>query len=99
MKFRLPKIEKNTLLRALIVTLSIAANVGVSYLMHISNVPLHFDVIGTIFVASLCGAFPGIITAVASSVFCASFNPLSIYFTLISVLIAISAAQFTRMKL
>ncbi|MCR5790148.1 MAG: HD domain-containing protein [Lachnospiraceae bacterium] len=53
---------------------------------------------GTIFAAALGGLLPGIMTAVATNVLCSFFNPFSIYYTLINLLIAIITSYFVRRK-
>ncbi len=62
--------------------------------MHLLNLPFYLDSAGTIGVAFLGGAFPAIITAVLTNGICSLFNPYSLYYSLISILIAMCTARF-----
>ncbi len=62
------------------------------------GLPLYVDTIGTMVVASLCGLFPGIFVSVATSLICGYFNPFSIYYIFIGVLISISTSAMVRFK-
>lgn len=99
LRTRLRKYNRNGIYRALLTIVSIAINVLLSFAAFKLGIPLYFDTVGTIFCASLCGLFPGIVTAVVTSVLCGSFNTYSIYYVLIAILVAISAAYFTRKSL
>ncbi len=78
------------------VLLGIALNIILSFVMNRLSLPLFLDTAGTIGVASVAGVFPGIIVALATNVFCLFFNDQSIYYSILNVLIAIVAAEFSR---
>ncbi|MBR5422272.1 MAG: HD domain-containing protein [Lachnospiraceae bacterium] len=69
-------------------------NVVLFALMRRYELPLYMDTIGTVFVTLLGGAYPGIMTAVASSFLCSPFYEDALCYSLISVLIAISVSIF-----
>ena len=72
-------------------------NVAFAYLAYRFKLPMYLDTIGTIFISMLGGAFPGVITAVATNLICSpAFNPDAMYFTLISVLIALCSSAYAN---
>ncbi|MBO4799636.1 MAG: ECF transporter S component, partial [Lachnospiraceae bacterium] len=87
-------IRKNSMYRAVTAIIGIAVSVLLSFIMESMGTPLYLDTVGTIFVAALGGAFPGILTAVATNMICSLFNPQAVYFLLINILIAIATARF-----
>ena len=87
-------IRKNSMYRAVTAIIGIAVSVLLSFIMESMGTPLYLDTVGTIFVAALGGAFPGILTAVATNVICSLFNPQAVYYLLINILIAIATAKF-----
>ncbi|MBO4914104.1 MAG: diguanylate cyclase, partial [Oscillospiraceae bacterium] len=91
--------DKSSMERAITAVIGIAVNVLLAYLTYRLELPLYLDTIGTIAVSAVGGLFPGIMTAVASNVFCCLFNPNAGYFAIISVLIAICTAWFARRDL
>ena len=95
--------EKKDLNKILVITavcLGTAVNVGLSYAAFRLDLPMYLDTIGTITVAVLGGLFPGIFTGVATSVLCGLFNPYSVYYTLISVLVScVTSWFFSRNRL
>ena len=87
-------IRKNSMYRAVTAIIGIAVSVLLSFIMESMGTPLYLDTVGTIFVAALGGAFPGILTAVATNMICSLFNPQAVYYLLINILIAIATARF-----
>ncbi len=77
---------------------AIIVNVALAYIMKRINMPFFLDTIGTIAVAAIQGAFPGIMVAVATNLLCGLFNQYSIYYTVIGALIAICTARFAMNK-
>lgn len=71
-------------------------NILSSLLVARLKLPLYLDTIGTVFAAALGGLFPGILTAVATSVFCNFIHSVALYYVLISVLVAVCTAWFVR---
>ncbi len=71
-------------------------NVALSYAAFRFGLPLYLDTIGTIAVTAVGGLLPGLITAVITNLCCALFNYLSIYYVLISILIAVFTSWFIR---
>jgi HD-GYP domain-containing protein (c-di-GMP phosphodiesterase class II) len=75
-------------------------NVAFAYLAYRFKLPMYLDTIGTIFISMLGGAFPGVITAVATNLICSpAFNPDAMFFTLISVLVAICSSYYVKKDL
>ena len=96
MRTRLKEIDKNSLWRALSGVIGIAVNFLLSALTHKLGLPFYLDTAGTIVSAYLGGMFTGIMTAVATNILCSVFNPYSLYYTLISVLIAVCTSLYVR---
>ncbi len=88
--------KKSTKTTLIAVLIGIAINVGLSAIISLTGLPLYLDTIGTITVAMLAGLFPGVLTAVFSSVICLIFNPYAVYYSIIAVLIAIFAVLFSK---
>ncbi len=78
------------------ILIGVLVNVALSYAAYRFGLPLYLDTIGTIAVTAMGGLLPGLITAVISNMCCAVFNNLSIYYVLISILIALFTSWFTR---
>lgn len=77
--------------------LAIAAtmlNVLLSYFASEFGLPLYLDCIGVVLVAMVAGSLPGIFVAVMTNALCVFYYRDSIYYSLISVLIAIISADF-----
>ena len=82
--------------RIIAVLLGIGVNVGFSLLTQKLGIPLYLDTIGTIAVSALTGVFFGLVTAASTHLICTLFNPISIYYTSISVFIALVTVAFIR---
>ncbi|MBR6452200.1 MAG: HD domain-containing protein [Lachnospiraceae bacterium] len=90
------ELDKQGMRRAIAIATGIVINVVLSFLANRFGLPLYLDTIGTIGVSILAGYFPGILTALATNLICTFFNPLSIYYSILSVLIALCASLFHR---
>ncbi|MCR5675957.1 MAG: HD domain-containing protein [Lachnospiraceae bacterium] len=82
--------------RRIAVAIGVAVNCGLAYVVNRSGLPLLFDTAGTICVAALAGAFPGMLTGVLTNLLCGIFNPYSVFYTLISVLIAMFCSWYVH---
>lgn len=71
-------------------------NIVFAYLADKFNIPLFLDVIGTIGVAFVAGAFPALIVAVFTNLFCGLFNVMAVYYTIIGMYVAIMSARFAN---
>lgn len=78
------------------VAVGVFINVLAALVMYMLNIPLYLDVIGTIAVAFLAGSVPALIVAVFSNWLCSFINNMAIYYTVISVLIAVLSSAFVR---
>ena len=96
---RSKEIDKFSMQRALSAVIGTALNVLLAFLAHRLGLPLYLDTLGTIAVAVLGGTFPGIATALATNALCSVFNADSIYYAILSVMIAICAARFAQKEL
>ncbi len=96
---RSKEIDKFSMQRALSAVIGTALNVLLAFLAHRLGLPLYLDTLGTIAVAVLGGTFPGIATALATNALCSVFNANSIYYAILSVIIAICAARFAQKEL
>ena len=88
MNLPIRKIDKHGIYRAWMILVCVAVNVALNYVASRMKLPFYFDTIGTIFAAYTGGLFPGITTAVLTNLVCWAFNPNSLYFSLVGVLIA-----------
>ena len=96
MNFRSHTFPSDSVYRAVSTIMCILFNVALAFLTRKLGLPLYFDSVGIILMSFLGGSFSGIVTAVATNVLCCLFNPESLYFTLVGVLIALAAAAVTR---
>ncbi len=90
------KINKGSMLRFAAIVSGVAINVVLCYLTYKFKFPLYFDTIGTIGVSIVAGIFPGLITAMLTNICCGFFNPQSVYYSILSVLIAGVTAYFAN---
>lgn len=88
--------DKYSMYRRIAVLIGVAVNVLLAFIMHRFELPLYLDCIGTIAVAAVGGALPGFVTAVLTNVFCSFFNENALYYSVISVLIALITAAFVK---
>ncbi|MCR5785482.1 MAG: HD domain-containing protein [Eubacterium sp.] len=95
---KLANVDRNSLFRALSAIFGITLNFFIALIANKLGLPLYLDSIGTVWVSFVGGLFPGIATAVATSVLCTVFNRMSVYYSIIGVLIAVSAAYFARKR-
>ena len=88
------------LLPAVLCVIGIALNIGGKIMGEYAHVPLHLDNAGTIIVAALGGYLPGIATAFFTNLITYTNDPLSIYFSPLSIAIAIiTAYAYSKGKL
>lgn len=80
----------------LLVPLGILINIGLAQLALLLKLPLFLDAIGTILVAALTGYLPGIMVGFFSNVFNGLSDPITLYYGIISILIAAAATFFSR---
>ena len=83
-------------LRPAIAVAGIIVNVLLTWLTCHFRLPLYLDTIGTVLASLTGGLFTGMLTGVASALFSVFFNQYSVYFVLVSVGIAFTAAMFRR---
>ncbi|SHI47480.1 HD domain-containing phosphohydrolase [Pseudobutyrivibrio xylanivorans] len=74
----------------------ILLNVCLNYLALKMDLPMYLDIVGTIFVTFLGGVLPGIIVSLITSMLLNIFSPGYLYYSLITVIIAILAGWFFR---
>ncbi len=95
-KMHLDNIHSKGMLRALYVIAAILLNVILGYIAKKLGTPLYWDSIGVISVAAIGGVFPGIITAVMSSLFCMFFRGDALYFVVINIMVAFCVAKYSE---
>ncbi len=78
------------------VLIAVLVNIVLSFTMSRLNLPIYLDTIGTVAVSSLCGLFPGILTAVLTNLGCLVYNTSALYFAIINVLIAVFTVWVVR---
>ncbi|MCR5054198.1 MAG: HD domain-containing protein [Lachnospiraceae bacterium] len=81
---------------ALAVLIGVAVDAGLSYLVNRFDLPLYVDTAGSITVAAVLGLFPGMITALLSNLICGFYNEYAAYYSIISIMISITASYFFR---
>lgn len=91
-------ITTNYWVKMLVICLAgIAVNILGAYLVKLTNLPIYLDSVGTVIIAAISGGLPGIIVGLVTSLLKGILmDPDSVYFSVISVLIAISAAYFSQ---
>ncbi len=96
MKFHLHKKDHNSTYRWLSVAVGVVINVLFAYIPYKTGIPLYLDTVGVLFVTVLSGVFPGVLTAVLSNAACSMFSDNTLYFSFISVLIALITSRYVR---
>lgn len=76
--------------------IGILLNVGFNLMSSKLGLPMYFDTVGTIFVAILGGALPGVITGMITNIVLNFFSSGYIYYSIINVLVAILASWFAH---
>lgn len=94
----LPNFRKDSLLRAIAVSIGIVINVAVSFVFSKLNLPIYMDTMGTIVISALGGAFPGIVTAIMTNLIGSLFNNAAIYFGAVNAAVAIFTSWFVRYR-
>ncbi len=98
MKAHSRKESNKTIQRIILIAAGVLVNVLLSYITSRLGIPLYFDTIGTIVIASMGFTLPGIFTAVLTSVIYLFYNPSALYFSSISALIAIFTSWYFGKK-
>ncbi len=88
--------DRNSLHRAASIAIGIAVNVFLGFVVTRLKLPFYFDTIGTIAVAAIGGYFPGMMVAILTNIISSLFISDSIYFSTISVLIALFTSWYVR---
>ncbi|MBR6382251.1 MAG: HD domain-containing protein [Lachnospiraceae bacterium] len=78
---------------------AILVNLLLAWLASILHLPLYLDMVGTVFVSMIGGSFSGLIVAVLTCILITPINHIGLYFSLVSVMIALTTAWFVRRKL
>ena len=78
------------------VLVGIGVNVLLAFITNYFKLPVYWDTIGTMFVSSLVGFFPGILVAVLTNLICSIFNDNAAFFSIINVLIAMVTVWYNR---
>lgn len=96
MKKSVWKNDKGTIYRVGIIVLAALFNALLSFGADRLGMTLYLDTPGTMMIAMLGGIFPAMLTAVLTSMLCVFFNPYSLFYSFIGVLIAIVSAWFAK---
>ena len=87
-------------MRVVVMMIGIFINVTLAFIAQKLELPLFLDTIGTIVVSAITGCLWGLSTAVGTSIVCSVFNPTSIYYISVGVLVSlVSVAAVRRRKL
>lgn len=82
----------------ILIIVCLAINAGGSALADALGTPFYFDCIGIILGAALGGYIPGVIIGFATNVIGGISDSITLYYSVISILIAIAAAYFSQKK-
>lgn len=74
----------------------LAVNVGLARLVLWLGLPLYLDNVGSVLVAALGGALPGMAVAFVSNLIGSAGDPDALYFGVLTILIALAASEFSR---
>ena len=78
----------------LLITVGVLANILPAYMADSLGLPLFLDTIGTIGVAAVGGALPGVLVGMLTNVLCTIFDANAIYFGFVNAIIAILSTWF-----
>ena len=92
------QINRSAFYRAIAIFTATAVNVLLSLASFQTGLPVYWDTIGTIFMASIAGLFPGITVAILSNLVCTLFNGDAAYFGMVNALIAIITVVYIRKR-
>ncbi len=92
------RIDRNRLYTLVLVVIAVAVNVLLNRIVELLELPIYLDTIGTVTTSMIAGMFPGIITAMLTNLLCMLHNTDSLYFAIVSVLIAIFVAQMAKTR-
>ncbi len=84
----------DTVRRRLAMIICVAVNFLLAFFAYKSGVPMYLDTAGTIAAAMIGGLVPAMVTGVATNVLCSLFNENCLYYTFISVIVAIITTWF-----
>ncbi|MBQ4226384.1 MAG: HD domain-containing protein, partial [Oscillospiraceae bacterium] len=82
----------------ILLTAGTAVNFLLSVLAHTLGLPLYLDSIGTIAVSAIGGFIPGICIGIITNMINCINDPASVYYAIISILIAVAAVVFNKKK-
>ncbi len=90
------RISRYTVYRIMAIVGCTAFNVGLYALVHKLGLPFYLDTVGTILISMLGGTFTGIMTAVATNLFCEFVRADSVYYAFVGISIALATSWFTK---
>lgn len=82
----------------ILLTAGTAVNFLLSALTHMLGLPLYLDSIGTIAASAIGGYIPGICVGIITNMINCINDPTSVYYAIISILIAVTAVVFSKKK-
>ncbi len=88
--------NKDTLKRISVVAACVLVNVLLSFVAYKLKLPMYLDTAGTIFAAVVGGFVPGVTVGVLTNLFSNIINSGTVYYVLISVLIAMITTYLKR---
>jgi len=95
--FHFKKRKYGIIYRYVVIAIGIIINITFGLIVNsFLNLPLYLDITGTVFVASVAGLLPAVLTGLLTNVIISFFIPNAFYFAMLSVLAAIVAAYFVR---
>ena len=89
--------NKQNLSALLLCIAGIALNMLLSLFCTTFGLPLYLDTVGTVAVAVLGGYLPGILVGITTNIMKSIFDPSSLYYGVLNVLVAYAAARLARL--
>ena len=90
--------RKQNLIAVILCIVGVAVNLTCSSLIGLTGLPLYLDTVGTVAAAIMGGYLPGVIVGLLTNVFKSFSDPVSLYYGILNVLIALCAAFFAQYR-
>ena len=91
-------IINHNLMTIFLCILGIATNLLLGKICEMSGLPLYLDTVGTVACTIMGGYLPGVIVGFATNLFKSVYDASALYYGILNVLIALSAAWFTKKR-
>ncbi len=86
----------SNIIALLMCVVGVVLNITLSYVMSVLELPLYLDTLGTVIIAILGGYLPGVAVGFTTNIIKSIMTPVSVYYGIVNVLIAVVAAFFAH---